>query len=318
MITSYFIALGKTSALLILIFYFGAVCLTFVSAELGALPVERKIRKIEIDTKGVTDTTTRHLILIFLPIFFWILIVANLPSTIMKNYVLMFFIFLVFLASIMTFSSYVILFLGKAKKLSNEKLRNELLALAKDFGVKIKDVVCIDLYGPKAANAGITGILPRFRYIFLTNYLLEKFDENEIKAVVAHELAHAKKRHLIYQGLMAVLWFILWICVIYLLKKLHVFSILEGKYGFLVFMGIFFATYISYLLLIHARLSLRFEKEADKLAAEFVGKENMIKALEKLAKTNLLPKRTGKLFNLINLHPSIEERIKFLQEMEES
>lgn len=41
------------------------------------------------------------------------------------------------------------------------------------------------------------GILPRYRYLLITNSLLEVLSEEELKAVMAHEMGHAKYRHLV-------------------------------------------------------------------------------------------------------------------------
>ncbi len=75
---------------------------------------------------------------------------------------------------------------------------------------------------------------------------------------------------------------------------------------------------VFYLIFIRGRLSLKFEKEADELAAKYAGKHAMISALEKLAKVNLLPRRTSRLFNLLQAHPSIEERIRYLKSLKQA
>ena len=50
------------------------------------------------------------------------------------------------------------------------------------------------------ANAGVTGIFAWFRYILLTDGLLESLDTNEVSAVFGHEMGHIAYRHLFYFG----------------------------------------------------------------------------------------------------------------------
>jgi len=57
----------------------------------------------------------------------------------------------------------------------------------------------------------------------------------------------------------------------------------------------------------------RNEFKADEFAAKICGKEITIKALKKLAEINLMPEKTGKWFDVLGMHPSIEERIRRLQ-----
>lgn len=303
---SNFVTLGKNSMLIIFFgFYFFIMLLVFSSFYFGILPAERKIRKVKMDKKKTTTLTAKQLALTLSPIFLWLAIVFNLPQVFLKNYIFMFFIFIAFLFFLGAFYSYAFIILGNAKILKNEKLRKTLLELADEFEVKIKDIKITEIFGEKVANAMVSGILPKFRYIFLTDYLLENFDENEIKAIVAHELAHVKKKHLILKEIIAIGWFVFWILLSFLIKNF--------MKSFLSFTFTFLFAFLFYFLLINGKISLKFEREADILAAKIVGKKYVIKALKKLAKVNVAPRKTGKLFNLITLHPSIEERIKYLE-----
>jgi STE24 endopeptidase len=55
--------------------------------------------------------------------------------------------------------------------------------------------------GGLVANAAILGILPRLRYLLLSDLLLAALSREEILAVVEHELAHVKRRHLPWMAL---------------------------------------------------------------------------------------------------------------------
>ncbi|MCI5124272.1 MAG: peptidase M48 Ste24p [Candidatus Electrothrix sp. AR5] len=53
------------------------------------------------------------------------------------------------------------------------------------------------LFEGKMVTAGVMGIVPRFRYLLLTPALLSALDQEELEAVLAHEIGHVKKYHLI-------------------------------------------------------------------------------------------------------------------------
>lgn len=50
--------------------------------------------------------------------------------------------------------------------------------------------------GGLVANAAILGLVPRMRYLLLSDLLLAALSREEVLAVVEHELAHVKRRHL--------------------------------------------------------------------------------------------------------------------------
>jgi Zn-dependent protease with chaperone function len=52
-----------------------------------------------------------------------------------------------------------------------------------------------------ALTAGIIGIVPRFRYIMFTDRILRELPPEPLEAILAHEIAHSKLKHLIYYPL---------------------------------------------------------------------------------------------------------------------
>jgi len=60
-------------------------------------------------------------------------------------------------------------------------------------------------------TAGVMGLVNRFRYILVTQGLLRCLDSIEVEAVIAHEIGHVKKKHLLFYlffllGLMPVIY----------------------------------------------------------------------------------------------------------------
>jgi STE24 endopeptidase len=78
----------------------------------------------------------------------------------------------------------------KLHPLENESLRQKLTALAQRVGAKVLGVYRMDMSEKtKKANAAFAG-LGRTKRIILGDTLLDKFAEDEIEVVMAHEMAH--------------------------------------------------------------------------------------------------------------------------------
>ncbi|MBW2060677.1 MAG: M48 family metalloprotease [Deltaproteobacteria bacterium] len=63
-------------------------------------------------------------------------------------------------------------------------------------GFTYAEIMLWPLYEGEAMTAGVMGLIRRWRYILITKSLLDILDEDEIGAVLAHELGHVKRRHL--------------------------------------------------------------------------------------------------------------------------
>jgi STE24 endopeptidase len=79
-------------------------------------------------------------------------------------------------------------------------LRLRLEAAARRAGFKFNDLLIWDT-GHLMVNACVTGVLPQFRYVLITDALVETLDRAEIAAVFGHELGHVAHRHLPFFGL---------------------------------------------------------------------------------------------------------------------
>ncbi|MCD6304301.1 MAG: M48 family metalloprotease, partial [Planctomycetes bacterium] len=58
--------------------------------------------------------------------------------------------------------------------------------------------------GGMIANAAVMGLVGRFRYVLLSDGLLENLEEGEVRAIFAHEAGHIVSHHLFYALLFAV------------------------------------------------------------------------------------------------------------------
>lgn len=85
------------------------------------------------------------------------------------------------------------------RRLPRGPLRDRLEELAGRLGFRCSDILVWDT-GGNMVNACVTGSLPCFRYVLLTDALIDCLDEYEIAAVFGHEIGHIAHRHLLYFG----------------------------------------------------------------------------------------------------------------------
>jgi Zn-dependent protease with chaperone function len=171
----------------------------------------------------------------------------------------------------------------------------------------VADIKTLETRSDKAANALVIGLVGRGRYVILTDYLIDRFAEDEVDAVVAHELGHARKHHLLLK-LGA------WFATLLVLGALNVAIIaLGGEVDPVWFVHRFPIGLLVGLLITQGVLGLVLERRADRFGAELVGKDAMVRALERLAEANMAKRRTGFLWNLLTQHPGIERRVKDLR-----
>jgi Zn-dependent protease with chaperone function len=141
----------------------------------------------------------------------------------------------------------------KAKK--EVPVPSELQELAEQFGIKSRGLKIID----GVFNAGATAN----GQLILGTLLLKDFTINQLKAVVAHEFAHLKRRHHLQLGL-------------YLLIVVPYVFISSSYLPQAIACLVSLATMIYFMMPIQW-LS---EFDADEYASKIVGVENMISALE--------------------------------------
>ena len=83
---------------------------------------------------------------------------------------------------------------NKFEPLSDEETRADLLRVAAAAAIRVEDVFVVDASRrTTAANAYVTGLGPTKRVV-LFDTLLERYDRDEVRVVVAHELSHVRHR----------------------------------------------------------------------------------------------------------------------------
>jgi Zn-dependent protease with chaperone function len=83
------------------------------------------------------------------------------------------------------------------KPLPPGALRDRLLAAADRLGFRCTDILLWSTRGGMA-NAMVIGLVPWLRYVVFTDRLIEEFPEDEVEAVLGHEVGHIRHQHMIY------------------------------------------------------------------------------------------------------------------------
>jgi len=74
-------------------------------------------------------------------------------------------------------------------------IREKLLSMCDRHGVAVRDLLLWRTFGGMI-NAAVMGLFGRVRFILLSDGLLDQVSDREVEAVMAHELAHVRLRHL--------------------------------------------------------------------------------------------------------------------------
>lgn len=232
--------------------------------------------------------------------------------------------FLIFSIFIMYISPYVIepLF-NKFTPIDDETLEDGIRNMMGKVGIKVSRVFKMDASKrTKHTNAYFTGI-GKVKRIVLYDTLIDKMNNDEILSVLAHEVGHWKKKHILKR---IVVTEAMALAALYLAFRLiesdfllTLFNINEVTFfakvvvlGFLGSIATFpFSPLFNY-------ISRKHENEADRFAFDLTGNHQGLKsALVKLSKdnlSNLHPHPTYVLFHYS--HPPVLQRIRNLEKME--
>ena len=206
----------------------------------------------------------------------------------------------------------------KFEPLNNDSLRERLTRLGERAGTRVRGVYEWKLSEKsKKANAALMG-MGSTRRIILADTLLENYSEDEIEAVLAHELGHHVRRHIVKGILMqvAVTFFGFWLTnevLRYAIAK-DWFPVLDPRlYDFANLpLIILVATVLGFLLMpaLNA-ISRQHEREADRYAWENIaGVGPFVTAMQKLADQNLSERTPSRFVEwFFESHPSIQKRI---------
>jgi len=204
--------------------------------------------------------------------------------------------------------------------LPDSRLKEKIAEIAAREGLAVKGIYQMDASRrTRHTNAYFTG-LGRARRIVLFDSLIETHTLEEICAILAHEIGHLKKNHIlknvIFSGLVSLVLF-------YLAARLIAADTVYRSFGFAAtppYIGLFLAGVLwepcGFLLSPIAKfMSRRYEREADRYSLKVMRSARpLAEALKKMAKDNLSNLNPHPFYVWFHYsHPPFLERIRYLQ-----
>lgn len=82
-------------------------------------------------------------------------------------------------------------------RLGPGELRDSIVEICRGAGVRVRELL-VWRTGGTMVNGAVIGLIPAARYILLTDALLEMLTPGQVRAVAAHEVAHVRRRHMLW------------------------------------------------------------------------------------------------------------------------
>ena len=218
----------------------------------------------------------------------------------------------------MFYARLIVPIFNKQLPLEPGDLRNKIEAYAAQVGFKLKNIFTID--GSKRstkANAYFSGF-GREKRITLYDTLINDLEEDEIVAVLAHEVGHYKRKHIIINLVISVVLtgFTLWLFSLFVSQPVVAealgVSIPSFHIGLIAF-GILYSPISAVTGFFMGLLSRKHEYEADNYAKDTYAASPLIGALKKLSKNSLSNLTPHPLYVALQYsHPTLLQRYENL------
>ena len=201
------------------------------------------------------------------------------------------------------------------RPITDPQLRDAIFLLADRFAIKVMDVFEIDFSKTtRKSNAAVIG-WGGSRRVILADNLINEFTLDEVRAVVAHEMAHHKFLHMwklmaLSSGLIMALFFILSLAI-----GLRGMAPLVGTPSMIGFLPSVFLIFILLNFItspLENAFSRKLEAEADRAAIKIAGSKGaFISMMQKLAVKNMADPDPNRFIEILfYTHPPISKRIE--------
>lgn len=219
----------------------------------------------------------------------------------------------------MFYARLIVPLFNKQTPLEDGELRNKIAAYAKTVGFTLDKIFVID--GSKRstkANAYFSGFGSEKR-VTLYDTLINDLEDEEIVAVLAHEVGHYKKKHIIFNLVTSIL---LTGLTLYVLSVFISNPLLSNALGVeipsfhvgLIAFGLLYSPISEITGLIMNWFSRKFEYQADNYAKNTYAAEPLITSLKKLSKNSLSNLTPHKAYVFMHYsHPTLLQRMKNLK-----
>jgi len=219
----------------------------------------------------------------------------------------------------MFYAKLIVPLFNKQSPLQEGSLRTKIEAYAKNVGFKLDNIFVID--GSKRstkANAYFSGFGKEKR-ITLYDTLVNDLSEEEIVSVLAHEVGHYKRKHIVVNLLASILTtgLTLWVLSLFVGNALLSQALGVENPSFhigLIAFGILYSPISEITGLMMNHLSRKFEYQADNYAKNTYSSDSLISSLKKLSKSSLSNLTPHKAYVFMHYsHPTLLQRIRNLR-----
>ncbi|MFZ1985337.1 MAG: M48 family metalloprotease [Desulfatitalea sp.] len=125
------------------------------------------------------------------------LLPLEMPKRVLDSTIGQSLYFLFFLVVAAVFAPAMIQRFWRCRPLESGSLRQRIEVLCRSAGVRYADIVYWPIFGGRMITAAVMGLVSRFRYILVTDALLRLLTPDELDQVIAHEIGHVKRYHLL-------------------------------------------------------------------------------------------------------------------------
>lgn len=219
----------------------------------------------------------------------------------------------------MFYSKLIVPLFNKQTPLQDGELKDSIVKYAHKVGFTLDNIFVID--GSKRstkANAYFSGFGSQKR-ITLYDTLINDLDNDEIVAVLAHEVGHYKRKHIIFNVTASILitGFTLYILSLFINSPILSEALGVGTHSFhigLIAFGILYSPISEITGILMNYISRKFEYQADNYAKETFDRKPLISSLKKLSKNSLsnLTPHPSYVFMHYS-HPTLLQRVRNLQ-----
>jgi Zn-dependent protease with chaperone function len=237
------------------------------------------------------------------------------------------FSFAIFLGVLLLVAPAMIQKIWGCKPLDIGDVRTRIEKLCRRAGIKYANILYWPIFGGRMITAAVLGLVKKFRYILVTDALIRVLEPEELDAVIAHEIGHVKKKHLLYYVfffigfsvcmVLAEPFFAVLEIFIFYSKPVYRFITTTSPYWTymitnLINLTLMILSFLIYFRFIFGYFMRNFERQADGYVyALFDTAQPLIRTLEKIAIYSGQPPDRPNWH-----HYSINERIAYLEKCE--
>ena len=249
------------------------------------------------------------------------------PKNILGTLYGQFLSFAIFLGVLLLVAPAMIQRIWGCKPLKDSGVRDRIESLCRKAGIKYANILYWPLFGGRMITAAVLGLVKKFRYILVTDALIRVLEPEELDAVIAHEIGHVKKKHLLYYVFFFIGFSVCMVLAEPLFAIIEIFIFYsEPVYRFittsspywtymiinLINLTIMIFSFLIYFRFIFGYFMRNFERQADGYVyALFDTAQPLIRTLEKIAIYSGQPPDRPNWH-----HYSINERIAYLKQCE--